>query len=90
MTHVESSWEAYQRRRWTRCNAQLFMRPDADRFLRPEYRGHHTQPAYGLKYDPNQPRVPAGNPDGGQWTAFGSGSRLEAEYRDSATEKMVF
>jgi len=21
------------------------------------------------KYDPNQPRVPAGNPDGGQWTS---------------------
>jgi hypothetical protein len=21
------------------------------------------------KYDPNQPRVPAGNPDGGQWRA---------------------
>lgn len=24
---------------------------------------------YGRKYDPNQPRVPAGNPDGGQWTS---------------------
>ena len=23
------------------------------------------------KYDPNQPRVPAGNPDGGQWTSGG-------------------
>ena len=26
------------------------------------------------KYDPNQPRVPAGNPDGGQWTDGGGGS----------------
>jgi len=27
------------------------------------------------KYDPNQPRVPAGNSDGGQWTSYGgSGS----------------
>ncbi|MBS4084116.1 MAG: hypothetical protein KGZ73_11240 [Rhizobiales bacterium] len=25
------------------------------------------------KYDPNQPRVPAGNPDGGQWTDGGGG-----------------
>ncbi len=25
-----------------------------------------------LKYDPNQPRVPAGSSDGGQWTAVGS------------------
>ena len=24
---------------------------------------------YGRKYDPNQPRVPAGNPSGGQWTS---------------------
>jgi hypothetical protein len=24
-------------------------------------------------YDPNQPRVPAGNPDGGQWTSGGGG-----------------
>jgi hypothetical protein len=24
--------------------------------------------AGALKYDPNQPRVPAGNPDGGEWT----------------------
>ncbi len=26
-----------------------------------------------LKYDPNQPRVPAGSSDGGQWTAVGTG-----------------
>lgn len=25
-------------------------------------------------YNPDQPRVPAGNPDGGQWTSEGSGS----------------
>jgi hypothetical protein len=25
-------------------------------------------------FDPNQPRVPAGNPDGGQWTGTGGGS----------------
>src|SRR5581483_6598811 len=24
-------------------------------------------------FDPNQPRVPAGNPDGGQWTSTGGG-----------------
>jgi hypothetical protein len=27
-------------------------------------------------YDPNQPRVPAGNPDGGQWTSIGGTIRL--------------
>lgn len=27
-----------------------------------------------VKYDPNQPRVPAGRPDGGQWTRIGAPS----------------
>jgi len=30
--------------------------------------------SFGIKYDPNQPRVPAGNSNGGQWTDSGSGS----------------
>jgi hypothetical protein len=29
---------------------------------------------YNEKYSPNQPRVPKGNPDGGQWTSYGGGS----------------
>ena len=33
----------------------------------------------GVKYDPNQPRVPAGNPDGGQWTAEGGNIGRSAE-----------
>jgi hypothetical protein len=31
------------------------------------------------KFNPNQPRVPAGNPDGGQWTNGGSGADGETE-----------
>lgn len=27
----------------------------------------------GQKYDDDQPRVPAGSPDGGQWTSGGGG-----------------
>jgi len=34
------------------------------------------------KYDPDEPRVPAGNPDGGQWTSEGEGN-------DSDTEDLV-
>ena len=29
--------------------------------------------ALKTNFDPNQPRVPAGNPDGGQWTSTGGG-----------------
>jgi hypothetical protein len=30
----------------------------------------------GSRYDPNQPRVPAGHPDGGQWTDYGHAPAL--------------
>jgi hypothetical protein len=33
------------------------------------------QRAVKAGFDPNQPRVPAGNRDGGQWTSIGVGSR---------------
>jgi hypothetical protein len=29
--------------------------------------------SYVIKYSPDQPRVPAGNPDGGEWTSEGAG-----------------
>jgi hypothetical protein len=32
----------------------------------------HRLAQYRSHYNPNQPRVPAGNPDGGQWTATGA------------------
>jgi len=64
-----------QRRRWLRP-AALWLRPDAARFLRPDISSRNTwiDPRWDplgaaeQKYNPNQPRVPAGNPDGGQWT----------------------
>lgn len=34
--------------------------------------------ALARKYDPDQPRVPAGNPDGGQWTSGGEGDNSES------------
>lgn len=33
------------------------------------------------RYDPNQPRVPAGSPDGGQWTSGGGSSPREMTMR---------
>ena len=37
------------------------------------------------KYHPDQPRVPAGNPDGGQWTDAGGGSGTGTSGRPRAT-----
>jgi len=62
-----------QLERWTRPNAHLFVRPDWRRFV-PRDQDDHPFALYENKYRPDQPRVPAGNPDGGQWTADG-GSR---------------
>lgn len=74
MTHIHAAYLHNQRKR--------FMRHDAYRFLRPEWRrfmfyGQEDQLLYQLydrterKYSPDQPRVPKGNPDGGQWTSDG-------------------
>lgn len=43
---------------------------------------------YLRKFDPNEPRVPAGNPDGGQWTTEGGGASSDAipENSHSATQ----
>lgn len=65
------------------------MRPDAHRYVRPDWRrhwraGHESDPFYRLyesverKYRPDQPRVPAGDPAGGQWTG---GARADASRR---------
>lgn len=37
-------------------------------------------------FDPNQPRVPAGNPDGGQWTTTGGAGGVSAESTPASPE----
>jgi hypothetical protein len=56
MTHTHPAWLARQQRRWLRL--------DNARFQKPRY--------IERKYSPDQPRVPAGNSRGGQWTGGGS------------------
>jgi hypothetical protein len=81
MTDIQSRYG----RRWMRPNAHLYVRPDAYRFMppvAPRYVGRDVvkyfwpdAPAsrpnkpWERKFDPGQPRVPVGNPDGGQWTS---------------------
>jgi hypothetical protein len=63
----------YRRRRWMKPNAALWMRPDASRWLLPNQKLWRGAVTGERKYSPDQPRVPAGNSDGGQWTTDGSG-----------------
>jgi HK97 family phage portal protein len=41
------------------------------------------------KYDPNQPRVPAGNSDGGQWTSGGEGGDAETLTDENQDEPVL-
>ena len=75
------------------------MRPDAHRFLRADWRrfahsGRHYRQLYQAfehierKYSPEQPRVPRGNPGGGQWTsdvAAGANNRNDSRIVSDAT-----
>ena len=63
MTCVNPHWLDHQRKRW--------MRPDGERWLQPDRRLWIRPDALVRKYDPDQPRVPAGNSDGGQGTSGG-------------------
>jgi hypothetical protein len=66
MFYVNKHWLEHQRQRW--------MRPDAERWLQPNRRLWIRPEAIDRKFSPDQPRVPAGNPDGGQWTSENGGS----------------
>jgi hypothetical protein len=72
--HRENAWRRHQQARWLRPDAHRWVRPDAARFLAPGSTVADAFPALSRKYNPNQPRVPAGNSDGGQWTDGGIGS----------------
>lgn len=78
MTHTNPEWLEHQLRRWMRPDAHRFVRPDWRRHVRPGFERDHPFALYEQKYRPDQPRVPAGNPDGGEWTADTSGHGLAA------------
>ncbi|WP_244431974.1 hypothetical protein [Rhodopseudomonas sp. B29] len=65
----DDAWLRYQQARWLAPNGERWVRPDAARFLSPGSDLVAIYPALALKYNPNQPRVPAGHSDGGQWTS---------------------
>ena len=41
------------------------------------------------KYDPNQPRVPAGQPGGGQWTSGGSNRSSGSEIGETTPQSII-
>jgi hypothetical protein len=71
MSQFQSDYLAHELKRWMRPDAHRFIRPDWRRFLHPGFEADHPFALYERKYSPDQPRAPAGGPDGGQWTSDG-------------------
>jgi hypothetical protein len=71
MSRIAKEYMEHQRKYWMRHDAHRFIRHDAWRFLPLSQR-------FEAKFDPNQPRVPTGSPEGGQWTANGGSAGAEA------------
>jgi len=73
MTLIKSDFLERQLKRGMRLDARLFMRPDWRRHIRSGFENDLPFALYERKYSPDQPRVPAGNREGGQWTDAGGG-----------------
>jgi hypothetical protein len=81
-------YEAHQRARFMRPDAARWMRPDAARWIRPDVErflipGSNPAdvfPALDRKYNPSQPRVPAGSGrPSGRWTDAGGTQGTEID-----------
>jgi hypothetical protein len=72
--HDQSAYLEHQLKRWMRPDAHHFVRPDWRRHIRPGYQDEVPLALYQRKYSPDQPRVPAGSPEGGQWTSGEGGA----------------
>ena len=68
MAKCDPVYTAHQLKRWMRPDAHLFVRPDWRRYVAPGSDAAAVFELYERKYRPDQPRVPDGSPEGGQWT----------------------
>lgn len=74
MAKCDPVYTAHQVERWMRPDAHRFISPDWRRHMRPGSELWSVYERYEQKYRPDQPRVPAGSREGGQWTSDGSPS----------------
>ncbi len=73
MNDREALWLAHQRRRWMLPDPSRWLQPDQSKWVKPGVKSDPLLQLFECKYRADQPRVPAGNSDGGQWTSGGSG-----------------
>jgi hypothetical protein len=63
MLKPNDAWVARETQRWLRPDAHRWLRPDHARFLPPELKAG---------FNPEQPRISAGEEGAGQWTSAGA------------------
>ena len=85
MAYFAPAYLEHERKRWMRPDAHRYVRPDWRRWVKPGYEAEYHLALFGRKYSSDQPRVPAGNPDGGQWTGGGGGGRNDPRILSDAT-----
>lgn len=74
MSAREDVYARHQQTRWMQPDAHRWMRPDAVRFLKPGTDIASVFPSLEAKYNPSQPRVPAGSGrESGRWTSGSNG-----------------
>jgi hypothetical protein len=74
MSARDDSYARHQQARWMQPDVHRWVRPDIKRYLKPGTDLADLYPSPERKYNPSQPRVPAGSAGGGQWTSNGGGS----------------
>src|SRR5262245_51638018 len=75
MSRIHPAFVEYQRRRFMRPDARRWVRADAARYQDKKlsccpllFDKKAYDVPWNYKFNPGQPRVPAGSSDGGQWT----------------------
>lgn len=71
MPYIHPAYLEHERKRFTRPDAYRFIRPDWRRYVQPGSELAAYYESIEQKYRPDQARVPAGDPAGGQWTDEG-------------------
>jgi hypothetical protein len=79
MPQIHPAVREYEIKRWMRPDAYRFIRPDWRRFVVPGSELAAFYERFERKYSPDQPRVPAGSSDGGQWTSGDGGASGESD-----------
>ena len=76
MAQIKAAYLERELMRGQPANAFRFVRPDWRRFVKPGSDAWLLYELYERKFNSDQPRVPAGSSEGGQWTGDGGAASV--------------